>query len=119
MDYTDISDISIRDIKEQFNKNNEYSCILPFSSKESDVFLSHVLRTILAELKQENLFVHLEYVLNELVMNASKANSKRLYFNSIDLDINNSEDYAKGIRTFNKDILQNFQGVEQEHIDNN
>ncbi|MBI9099122.1 MAG: HDOD domain-containing protein [Spirochaetaceae bacterium] len=119
MDYTNTNDIVIRDIKEQFNDKGEYSCTLPFTSKKSDVFLSHVLRTILTEIKQENLFVHLEYVLNELAMNASKANSKRLYFTSMNLDINNSEDYEKGMITFKKDVLNKFKEFEKNHYENN
>ena len=119
MDYTNINDIAVRDIKNQFQNKKEFSCILPYSSKESDVFLSHVLRTILEEIKQENLFIHLEYVLNEMVMNASKANSKRLYFKSQGLDINNGSDYEKGMKTFKRDVVSNFQNVAQDHIDNN
>ena len=119
MNYTNISKIAIRDIKELFKKENEYSCIIPYSSKESDIFLSHVLRTILDELKQENLFVHLEYVINELTMNASKANSKRLYFNTKGLDINNPADYEKGMKNFKKDVFLDFKKFESEHIDNN
>lgn len=119
MNYTKVEDIAIRDIKLQFNKNKEYSCTLPFASRKTDVFLSHVLRVILEELKQENLFIHLEYVLNELALNASKANTKRLYFKSIGLDIDKSDDYEKGMSGFRANVLNNFENFEREHIENN
>jgi len=105
MEYTPISDISVRDIRDQFNSKKEFSCTLAYASKESDIFLSHSLRTILEELKQENMFIHLEYVLNELVMNASKANLKRLYFQSKGLEINNPDDYKKGMAGFSREAL--------------
>jgi len=118
MDYTTISDLSVRDIKDQFNSKKEFSCILPNSTKESDVFLSHALRVILEELKQENMFIHLEYVLNELVMNAAKANAKRLYFKKSGLDINNAGDYEKGMKTFRKDVLNDLGAFGEELIEN-
>lgn len=105
MEYTKTNDISIRDIRDEFLSKKEFSCTLPYSSKEGDVFLSHAFRTILEELKQENMFLHLEYVLTELVLNASKANVKRLYFKDKGLDINKKDDYEKGMETFRKEAI--------------
>ncbi len=118
MEYTKISDISVRDIKDQFNSKKEFSCTIPFTSKETDVYLSHALRTILEELKQENMFIHLEYVLNELVVNASKANMKRLYFQSTGLEIDNMIDYEKGMSLFRKEAMGNAELYQQKLIEN-
>lgn len=118
MEYTPISDISVRDIKDQFNSKKEFSCTLAHTSKQTDIFLSHALRTILEELKQENMFIHLEYVLNELVLNASKANIKRLYFQSKGLEINNPDDYEKGMTLFRKEALGNSEIYQQKLVEN-
>lgn len=118
MDYADFRNISTRDIRDHFIGKQDYSCTLPYSSKETEIFLSHVLKTILKELKQENFFVHLEYVLNELVINAGKANAKRLYFKSLELDIENKEDYKNGIRNFYEDVIENSDKFETEQLNN-
>lgn len=118
MEYTTISNISVSDIKDQFNSNKEFSCTIAYASKESDVFLSHTLRVILEELKQENMFIHLEYVLNELVGNASKANLKRLYFKSKNLQIDNAEEYKKGMVGFQKEALGNRAEYQKKLIEN-
>lgn len=118
MEYTKISDISVRDIRDDFNSRKEFSCTLPYSSREGDVFLSHAFRTILEELKQENMFIHLEYVLTELVLNTSKANIKRLYFREKGLDINSTEDYAKGMASFRKEAMSNSKAYEDKLREN-
>ncbi len=118
MEYTNINDSTIKEIKTKFRSKSEYSCIIPFSSKESDMFLSNALRIILEEIKHENLFVHLEYILNELATNASKANSKRLYFNTQGLDISNVSEYEKGMKDFKKNVIRDFTSFKQHHLDN-
>lgn len=119
MDYTKINEIKIDSIKSQFQDNDEFSCVLPYTSRETEVFLSHALRSILEVLKQENMFIHLEYVINELAANASKANSKRLYFKEIGMDINNPDEYEKGIKNFKDDVFKDFKAFEQVHRDHN
>ena len=114
MEYTKTSDIAIRDIKNEFKTNNEFTCTLPYSSKEGDVFLSHAFRTILEEMKQENMFIHLEYVLTELVLNASKANMKRLYFREKGLNILDTADYNKGMQMFRKEAMNNSAPYEKK-----
>lgn len=39
-------------------------------------------------------------ILREIILNASKANYKRIYFEDNNLDINNDEDYDKGMKNF-------------------
>lgn len=45
-------------------------------------------------------------IIKELVNNAVKANLKRLYFESLELDINNTNDYRKGMNSFKDDVFQ-------------
>ncbi len=119
LNYTIIDEVNFKDIKSTFQKNSEYSCIFPFVSRKSDIFLSQVLKTVLQEISQEDLFVHLEYAVNELSMNASKGNSKRLYFKKKGLDIHNPSDYEIGMGNFKENVFMDFKSLEQEHIDNN
>ena len=119
MKYTDMREVNSEEVKTLFRENSEYSCTLPFASRDSDIFLSQILRSVLEELDQEDLFPHLEYTVNELSMNASKANTKRLYFKKNKLDIQNLSDYEEGMKNFKEDVFKDFKSLEQEHIDNN
>lgn len=118
MNYTNVSDLKIEEIQSKIRNDNEYSCVIPFSSRNSDIFLSKVLRVFLEEIKQDDLFVHLEYAVNEISMNASKANSKRLYFRKKGLDVHNPSDYEEGMKDFKESVFKDFSNLEQEHIDN-
>ncbi len=77
-------------------------CYFP-SQEES--FLEAVLVIFLRRLGQERLSDRLFYCLRELVGNAERANAKRAYFKEKNLDINNPEDYLKGMETFREESL--------------
>jgi putative nucleotidyltransferase with HDIG domain len=117
VEYTNINDVTIEEIRDRFRTESEYSCILPYITRDSEIFLSRILKTVLEEVNQENLCSHLEYTLNELSMNASKANSKRLYFDSIGKSLHNPEQYETGIRDFKEEVFRDFSLYEQAHVD--
>ena len=48
------------------------------------------------------------YSMNELITNAKKANTKRIYFKEKDLDINDQDDYDLGMKTFKNDTMSNI-----------
>lgn len=118
MNYTQKDEIDIQKIQTQFRDSNYYSCIFPFINRETDIYLSTILKAILGELNKDDIFPQLEYTLNELSMNASKANSKRLYFKSKGLDISNITHYNQGIINFKDEVFNNFDQYEQLHLDN-
>ncbi|MDC7126590.1 MAG: hypothetical protein PQJ46_13545, partial [Spirochaetales bacterium] len=63
-------------------------------------FIDSILDRFLNEAGIKFLMNKLSYCLHELATNAKKANTKRAYFKSKDLDINNSEDYEIGMQDF-------------------
>lgn len=75
---------------------------------EMEVYMGDVLSAFLTELNQSHMIEFLTYSLNELVTNAKKANTKRVYFEEKQLDINNFQDYKLGIKTFKEDTLNNI-----------
>ena len=74
---------------------------------EMELYMAEVLAAFLKELGQSFMTEYLVYCMNELVTNAKKANTKRVYFKEKCLDINNPDDYALGMKTFKKDTLSN------------
>jgi putative nucleotidyltransferase with HDIG domain len=77
-------------------------------------FISSVITKILAR----NNLIYLQdtiiSILREIVVNAVKANSKRLYFSFQNLDMNDSEEYTLGMEGFKDFILDNQDFVAHE-----
>ena len=71
---------------------------------DSNALLDRILEVYLAELGQEKILEPLSYCLKELIINAQKANTKRLYFEEKGLDITKEEDYRKGMDGFRADM---------------
>lgn len=85
-----------------------YECVIPYSDRTSELLISRVLLTLLKGIFQEKHHQNLEFITNELVMNASKSNAKRLYFKKNGWDINDFSHYNKGMINFYNDVYDNF-----------
>ncbi len=73
-----------------------------------EVYMEEVLDVFLAELGQKKLKDYLIYCLRELAVNAKKAHTKRVYFESRGLEINDSDQYEEGMVTFKQDTMDNI-----------
>lgn len=85
--------------------------------REMAEYMEEVLIAFLNELNQSHMGEYLKYCLNELVTNAKKANTKRLYFREKHLDILKNEDYEKGMLNFKEETLNNIKyylGLQKE-----
>lgn len=118
MHYTDCYDIEVEDIQTQIRNGATFSCSFPFINRDSEFYLSQVLKIVLEEVNQGKLHTYLEYALSELSMNSSKANSKRLYFLYKGLDIKSPEQYEIGMRKFKDEVFNDFKSFEQLHYNN-
>jgi HD-like signal output (HDOD) protein len=78
---------------------------LPF---ESHALLDRILEVYLAELGQESIMEPLSYCLKELIINAQKANGKRVYFAEKGLDIGVEDEYEKGMKEFLRTYVDNI-----------
>lgn len=75
---------------------------------DMEVYMNDILRVFLEELNQNHMAEYLSYCLNELITNAKKANTKRVYFKLKKLDITNKADYDLGMKTFKEDTLNDI-----------
>ena len=76
---------------------------------ESHALLDRILEVYLEELGQEQILEPLSYCLKELIINAQKANTKRLYFEEKGLDILNDQDYETGMRDFRRESAERLE----------
>ncbi len=75
---------------------------------EIELYIADVLECFLSEMNQERLKDYLTYCINELTTNAKKANTKRIYFRELGLDINDAADYERGMKHFKDETLSNI-----------
>lgn len=76
--------------------------------RNKEVYCRKVLNVFLEECHQEHMKEYLDFCLGELLTNAKKANTKRIYFKEKNLDIFNPDDYQEGMKTFKEDTLSNI-----------
>jgi hypothetical protein len=72
---------------------------------DAQAYVDGVLEAYLAELGVPYLFDQLSFCIRELAVNAKKANTKRVYFESRGLDILDPDAYREGMAHFKRDTL--------------
>jgi putative nucleotidyltransferase with HDIG domain len=75
---------------------------------EIEVYIEQVLTVFLQEVQQEKLKDYIVYCVQELAVNAKKANTKRVYFMEKGLDLTNPAEYKEGMASFKETTLSNI-----------
>jgi putative nucleotidyltransferase with HDIG domain len=76
--------------------------------KEIEVYIEKVIEEFLRQMDQLRLKDYVVYCVQELVINAKKANTKRVYFTERGFDINDMNEYEMGMAKFKEDTLGNI-----------
>jgi putative nucleotidyltransferase with HDIG domain len=76
--------------------------------KEIEIYIEQVIDAFLKQMNQIKLKDYIVYCVQELVVNAKKANTKRIYFKERGLDINNDDDYNVGMKDFKEVTINNI-----------
>ncbi len=77
-----------------------------YREQERD-FIESTLVKYLESINQADIANQISYCLHEQASNACKANSKRIYFKSKSLNINDDIEYKQGIKDFKETIVKN------------
>lgn len=75
---------------------------------DMEVYMGEILEEFLKELGQTQMVQYLTYCQQELITNAKKANTKRVYFTEKGFNINNEDDYNEGMKDFKRITLNNI-----------
>jgi putative nucleotidyltransferase with HDIG domain len=75
---------------------------------EIEMYIEQVLDVFLRVVGQERLKDYVVYCVQELAVNAKKANTKRVYFMERGLDLANPDDYKLGMTNFKEETLGNI-----------
>jgi len=76
--------------------------------KEIEVYIEQVIDVFLRQTNQTKLKDYVVYCVQELVINAKKANTKRVFFIERGLDINDEDDYKYGMENLKKENMGNI-----------
>lgn len=76
---------------------------------EMEIYIGQVLETFLQHTGHGAFKDYLEYCVQELAVNAKKANTKRVYFLEKKLDLADPEQYKQGMAHFKQDTLDNLE----------
>ena len=76
--------------------------------RKVEQYIEQVVSIFLDYVRQSRLRDNVIYCIQELVVNAKKANTKRVYFIDRGLDLNDKNDYQRGMTTFKDDTLNNI-----------
>ena len=78
-------------------------------SRNMEAYIKGVEEEFLDVCHHEHLKEYLNFCLGELLTNSKKANTKRVYFKEKGLDINDPDDYAKGMETFKEETFNDIE----------
>ena len=76
--------------------------------REIEIYIEQVIDVFLRLMNQIKLKDYIVYCVQELVINAKKANTKRVYFTECGLDINNPDDYKQGMEKFKEETISHI-----------
>lgn len=88
------------DLAKQFDSGQEVYISFQYLTREIELDINSLLVKILSRFDMGYMYDIFEPVFRELIQNAMKANMKRVWFNKMELDIRNEDDYRKGMQKF-------------------
>jgi HD-like signal output (HDOD) protein len=109
-----MSDNNLKNNNEIFKKieNGEPLKIhFQFVSDDTLILLNSITARILAKYDLHYILYSMLTIIREIVVNALKANAKRVFFSNSGLDINDLQDYKKGIGIFKEKVVGDFDSI--------
>lgn len=101
-------------LSEQILNGEKVRMTFHYNNREITKFVNSVFTKILAKTDMLYLQGPVENVTRELIINAVKANSKRIYFKKQNLDIFNPSHYEEGMTSFKNYMVEQMQKLPEE-----
>ena len=100
--------VNVEQVKRATNGNIPLTIKTFTLPRETEEYIEQVLQVFLEEVGHSDIFNPISYCLKELTVNAKKANTKRVYFQEKQLNIEKDSDYEEGMRNFKEETLSNI-----------
>ena len=101
-------------ISERIEKKQPIKLSFRYVNEKVLMVLNSIVSRILAKQDQVFLLNSTVTILREIIINALKANAKRIFFLKHNLDISNASQYTRGMNKFKKDVIGEFESVEED-----
>ncbi len=85
-----------------------------FVSDDTLALLNSITARVLAKYDLHYILYSMLTIVREIVVNALKANAKRIFFTKAGLDIDNVGDYEKGINLFKESVVGDFDTIKDD-----
>ncbi len=102
------------ELSNNLDKGKDIKLSFFYHNKKTIGFLSSLVLKILSRNNLVYLHSTLMTILREIIVNAVKANTKRIYFNKLNMNIENPDDYHSGMQNFKSFIIDNQDSCETE-----
>ncbi|MDY6933150.1 MAG: HDOD domain-containing protein [Spirochaetota bacterium] len=106
--------INTKELYSQIEKENKLNISFHFHTDTVIKLLNAIYAKLLSSMDNLYLLDAVVTIIKELIANAVKANAKRLYFQKLNLDINDLDSYQKGMDRFKEELTGNIFSLEQE-----
>jgi putative nucleotidyltransferase with HDIG domain len=100
--------VDIEKIRQSLQAGLPYTVTTYALPHEMEIYIGQVLTAFLKLSGKEEFKDYLIYCVQELIVNAKKANTKRIYFAEKGLKIDSPDEYKLGMQTFKNDTLENI-----------
>ena len=106
--------LNISQLLERFENGEPVSLSFYYPNENISKTLNALLAKMLSKIDRIFLLDMMITILREIIVNATKANAKRIFFKKMNLDINDPDSYKKGIEHFKKEIIGQLDTLEEE-----
>ena len=93
------------EILSQLEKDKKAVILFHYHNEDLLKSIDAMFSKLLAKIDMIYLLDYIITILREIITNAVKANAKRYYFKKLNIDINNPQKYAEGIKNFKREII--------------
>ncbi len=109
-----MSGFSREELREKIEKGGPLRLTFHFTNREVLMIISGLLSKILAKTDHLYLLNSMGTVLREILVNAQKANAKRVYFLKNNLNISDPVLYQEGMKAFHEQVIGDFESIEKD-----
>ena len=106
--------LSREEVRVKIEKGEPLRVAFRFANREILMIVSGILAKLLAKTDHLYLLNSLSTVLREILVNAQKANAKRVFFLKNNLNINDPTTYQDGMKIFHEKVIGDFDSIEQD-----
>ncbi len=101
-------------ISRKIENNEPVTISFKFASHELLMIINSIIARYLSKMDHIFLLNSLVTILREILVNALKANAKRVYFIKKKYDIHDPESYKRGMARFKEEVIGDFDIIEQD-----